>query len=187
MDAGLAATLARAWTLLARAAGDPRHPARVAQFATRGADGAPRLRSVILRGADADARTVRLHTDRRSVKVSEIAADARAALLVWDPRSRVQLRLAGRAEVITAGPAWQAAWDATPEAARRDYAAPLPPGTPVATPPAPGGPATDPSAQFALVILAIEALDWLRLGREGHRRARFTLSSEPAQATWLVP
>jgi hypothetical protein len=186
MDAVLEAVLAGAWALLARAAADRRHPARVVQLATRGADGAPRLRSVILRGADAAARTMRFHTDRRSAKVAEIAADPRAALLLWDPRSRVQLRLAGRARVITAGPAWQAAWGSVPASARRDYAGPAPPGTPLAAPvPTEGG--IDPAAQFALVILAVEALDWLGLERHGHRRARFILSGEPAHATWLVP
>lgn len=186
MDAALEVVLAGAWALLARAAAEPRHPARVVQLATRGADGAPRLRSVILRGADAAARNVRFHTDRRSAKVAEIAADPRVALLAWDPRSRVQLRLAGRAEVITDGPEWEAAWESVPATARRDYAAPLPPGIPLAAP-APTKGALDPAAQFALVILAVEALDWLSLERHGHRRARFILSGEPAHATWLVP
>lgn len=98
MDVALEAVLGGAWALLTRASADRRHPARAVQLATRGADGAPRLRSVILRGADAAARRARFHTDRRSAKVAEIAADPRVALLLWDPRSRVQLRLAGIGE-----------------------------------------------------------------------------------------
>jgi pyridoxine/pyridoxamine 5'-phosphate oxidase len=88
MDATLEGTLASAWALLARAAADPRHPCRVVQLATVGLDGAPRLRSVILRGIEPAMRVLRLHTDRRSAKAAEIAVEPRVALLAWEARAR---------------------------------------------------------------------------------------------------
>lgn len=186
MDATLAAALAAAWALLAKAAAEPRHPARVVQLATRGTDGAPRLRSVILRGADPATRTLSAYTDRRSGKVAEIAAEPRAAVLAWDTEARVQIRLTGRAELRLAGPAWQAAWDALPEAARRDYAQQGAPGTPCPAPP--GAPAhPDLARHFAVLTVTVETLDWLRLAPEPHRRAGFVLDGDAPRGTWLVP
>lgn len=186
MDAALEAVFAGAWALLARASVDPRHPARVVQLATRNADGAPRLRSVILRGVDQATRTVSAYTDRRSGKVAEIAAEPRVAVLAWDPEPRIQIRLSGRAEVLLTGPRWQAAWDAVPEAARRDYAQHRAPGTPCPAPPAgPGHP--DPASHFAVLSVVVETLDWLRLAPEAHRRAGFVLDGGAPRGTWLVP
>lgn len=186
MDATLEQALASAWALLVRAAADPRHPCRVVQLATTGLDGAPRLRSVILRNVEPASRALRIHTDRRSAKVGEIGAEPRVALLAWEPRARVQLRLAGRAAVLADGPAWQAAWDAIPPDARRDYAQSDPPGTPAGAPPgAPSHP--EPARHFAVVSVTVERLDWLRLARGPHRRAGFDLSHGSPRAMWLVP
>jgi pyridoxamine 5'-phosphate oxidase len=186
MDETLAATLASAWTLLANAAADPRHSARVIQLATRGPNGAPRLRSVILRGADQATRTLSAYTDRRSGKVAEIAAEPRVAVLAWDAQARIQIRLAGRAELLLAGPAWQAAWDTVAETARRDYAQAGAPGTPCAAPPdEPAHP--DPARHFAVLTVMVETLDWLRLAPEPHRRAGFVLDGDAPRGTWLVP
>jgi hypothetical protein len=186
MDATLEETLASAWALLARAAADPRHPCRVVQLATVGLDRAPRLRNVILRGVNPAMRMLRLHTDRRSAKAAEIAVEPRVALLAWDARARVQLRLAGLATVLTEGSAWQAAWDSVPPAARRDYAQRDPPGTPVPELPAASG-STDPMRNFAVILLTVDGLDWLRLARGAHRRAGFTWDDDVLRATWLVP
>lgn len=186
MDAALEAVLAGAWALLAKAAADPRRPARVIQLATRGMDGAPRLRSVILRGADQATRTLSAYTDRRSGKVAEIAAEPRVAVLAWDPGARVQIRLTGRATLHLAGPARQVAWDAVPPAARRDYAQEDAPGTPCPAPP--GAPAhADPARHFAVLTVMVETLDWLRLAPEPHRRAGFILDGDAPRGTWLVP
>lgn len=186
MDTALAEILVGAWALLLRAAADPRHPCRIVQLATAGRDGAPRLRSVVLRGVDPAARVLRLHTDRRSAKVAEIAAEPRVALLAWDPRARMQLRAAGRAEILTHGPAWQAAWEATPVESRSDYAQVDPPGTPAMAPPgAPRHP--EPERNFAVILLTVDRLDWLRLAPGAHRRAGFIWLCDLPRATWLVP
>lgn len=186
MDETIQAALASAWALLVRAAADPRHPCRIVQLATTGRDGAPHLRNVILRGVDPGARVLRLHTDRRSAKITEIAAEPRVALLAWEPRARVQLRLAGRVAVLADGPVWQAAWDAMPIGSRLDYAQTDPPGTPAAAPP--GEPShPEPERNFAVILVTIDRLDWLRLARETHRRAGFTWDGDMVRGTWLVP
>jgi len=118
--------------------------------------------------------------------VSEIAAAPRAALLAWNPRARVQPRLAGRAEVPTCGPAWQAAWDATPPRSRRDYAQADPPGLRVAAPPAvPNHP--QPERNVAVILLVVDRLDRLGLAPGARERASFACDSGAAHGTWRVP
>jgi pyridoxamine 5'-phosphate oxidase len=186
MDDTIEAALASAWALLVRAAADPRHPCRVVQLATTGTDGAPHLRTVILRAVDPAERVLRIHTDRRSAKVAEIAAEQRVALLAWNPRAGVQLRLSGRAEVLMRGSAWQAAWNATSPRSRLDYAQADPPGTYVPAPPAaPSHP--EPERNFAVILVTIDRLEWLRLAPGAHRRASFAWDSGVAQGTWRVP
>lgn len=141
---------------------------------------------VVLRGIDRAARRFRLHTDRRSGKVAAIVACPRASLLFWDPRRALQLRVAGRAEVRTAGPEVAAAWARVPAPARTNYRTQAAPGSLLAQ----GGPAPesgDGAANFVLVDLIADSLDLLWLGPEGHRRAGWTLGADGWTGGWRVP
>lgn len=185
MDPALAALLDDTWRGLVRAAADRRHPWRTPVLATVAADGAPNARTVVLRAVDPTTRTLRLHTDRRSGKVGEIAREPRLALVFWDPRARVQLRLRGPAEVLSDGPEHARAWAATPPAARRDYATREPPGTPI---PSPRDVARDDGeANFAVILVRAMTIDRLALAAEGHLRAGFAWEGDEPRACWLVP
>lgn len=180
--------LAEAFRLLSRAVADRRSPLHTPTLGTIAADGAPSLRTVVLRAFDPAARTLRIHTDRRSAKAAEIAANPRAMLHGYDAGAQVQLRLAGRATLHLDDTTADAAWAASREMSRMCYAAAQPPGAPLTAPiPAP----TDAAAgrpHFAAVTLAIESLDWLHLAHAGHRRARFAWdASGTLAATWLAP
>jgi hypothetical protein len=167
--------------------------------ATIGADGAPRLRTVVLRGAEPSARALRFHTDRRSAKVPEIAADPRVSVHFYDARAKVQLRIAARATIHGTDAVAEAAWQRTSEMGRRCYLEEPAPGTPSAAPTSglteaqeaavPRGAAAEPGrANFAVVTLDVRSIEWLYLAARGHRRARFDWDEDgrPAQ-TWLVP
>jgi pyridoxamine 5'-phosphate oxidase len=181
----LAATRAHAFALLARGVADRRSAFHTPTLATIGADGAPRLRTLVLRAFDAPTRTLRLHTDTRAAKAAELAADPRAALHVYDAQAQIQLRLAGRARLHAADALADAAWDASREFSRMCYAIERPPGTPVPTPPPAPQDAAAGRANFAALTLRFDTLEWLWLDATGHRRARFTF--DPEAATWLVP
>ncbi len=185
MNPTLAALLEDTWRGLVRAAADRRHPWRTPVLATVAADGSPNARTVVLRAVDPPTRTLRLHTDGRSAKAGELARDPRVALVFWDPRSRVQLRLRGCAELLHEGPEHAHAWATTPPAARRDYATTLPPGTPIATREeiAHG----DGAANFAVILVRVMTIDRLSLAAEGHLRAVFAWEGDEPRATWLVP
>ncbi len=184
----LDAVLAEAFDALARGAADPGCAFHMPSLATRGLDGAPGLRTVILRAFDPASRTLRIHTDRRSAKAAEIAADPRAALHGYDPAARMQLRLVGHATLHHDDAIADVAWATSRETSRMTYASAHPPGTTLpAPPPAP----TDPHAgrgHFAALLLRFDSLDWLLIDRAGHARARFAWAADGAMtATWLAP
>ena len=71
--------LAESFRLLARGVADRRSPFHTPTLASLNADGAPSLRTVVLRGFDPARRELRVHTDARSAKLAELAAEPRAA------------------------------------------------------------------------------------------------------------
>lgn len=182
----LGAALAEAERLLTLAAADRRSPWRTLQLASIAVGGAPDVRTLVLRAALPGERLLRLHTDRRSAKAAEIAADPRVMLHGYDPAAKLQLRLAGTARLET-GTAATAAWGASTPLARACYGIDPAPGTPVAAPP-PAPPADDAGAgNFAVLLVRYHSLDWLWLSVDGHRRARFDWSRGTLEACWLVP
>ncbi|MFN6954218.1 MAG: pyridoxamine 5'-phosphate oxidase family protein [Acetobacteraceae bacterium] len=181
-------TLAEAFRLLSRGVADRRSLFHTPCLGSVDADGAPVLRTVVLRGFDPAARTLRIHTDLRSGKAADLRARPAVALHGYDPSAQVQLRLSGIATVHAEDAVAEAAWAASRPFSRRCYAIPDAPGTPCAAPPdAP----TDEEAgrpHFAAVLIAFDRLEWLWLCAAGHRRARFTWGPDGARsATWLVP
>lgn len=183
----LAACLDRAFALLGAGVADRRAAFHTPTLATVGADGAPRARTLVLRGFDPAARTLRLHTDARAAKAAELAAEPRCALHLYDRAAGLQLRLAGTATVHDDALA-EAAWQASRASSRSCYAIHPGPGTPVPAPPPAPRDAEAGRRHFRAILLRFHMLEWLDLDAAGHRRARFDWPAEgPPAATWLVP
>lgn len=187
------------WALMARGAADRRSAMHTPVLGSIAADGRPSLRTVVLRSVDRSARCLRAHTDARSPKVAELRADPRAELLLYDPTAKVQIRLSCTVDVHIGDDVAQAAWQASTLFARRCYLIERAPGSAadVATSGLPAwvdGRAPDQNevaqgfANFAVLLLHIDAIDWLYLAHSGHRRARFAWSeAEGWQGSWAVP
>ena len=187
MTATLAETRAEAFRLLARGVADRRSPFRTPVLGTVSAAGAPSLRTVVLRGFEPAARRLLVHTDRRSAKAGELLATPRAALLFWDPGPQVQIRLEADATLHTDDALAAAEWARTPPGSRLAYGVAGEPGAVVpAPPPSPADPNAG-RAQFAVIALVFDRLEWLHLAREGHRRARFAWALQGVTENWLVP
>lgn len=187
----LDATLAEAWRLLAHGAVDRRTAFHTPVLASRRGDGRPAVRTVVLRAVDPDQRKVRFHTDRRSMKYAEIAADPRVSMHFYDPAAKVQICVDGRASRHSDDKLADLAWRHTRPMSRVCYRVSPGPGTPIEDPSlAVAGDAADGEAgrdNFAAITVAIDAIEWLYLAAQGHRRARFRWESEALSATWLVP
>ncbi len=155
-------------------------------------------RIMVLRACDPDFATLRFHTDLRSPKTAVIAANPRVTVLAYDPVARVQLRMAGLARVISTGPIADEAWAAASPLSRRIYLVDQAPGTPLSSrlstlpegvrdhrPTFAQSEAGRPC--FAVMMVRVETLDWLQLGRDGGVRARFTRTPDGFQGTWVAP
>ena len=178
----LAGLRAQVWQMLGRGVSDRHDPARHIALATTAPDGAPQVRTVVLRAVDATAATLDIHTDLRSAKVRALRALPLAEALVWDPRAHLQARLSGEVTIL-AGPAAAALWAGVPLAARPVYGAEPPPGTPITESLAYA--TTDGTAAFAVLRLTLARIDVLHLG-DRHRRAAF-LREGGWQGQWLSP
>lgn len=191
----LDATLAQAWRLLVRGAADRRSGFHTVQLASVAPDGAPRVRTLVLRGADPATRGLRLHTDARAGKCADIAGEPRVEVCAYDARAKIQLRLRGRAALLREGALVEAAWAATGAGSRVCYRAEVAPGSPIAEPALgdPGAAARAPDdpeagrAAFSALVIAVERLEWLYLAARGHRRAAFTWDGTVWSGQWLGP
>jgi pyridoxamine 5'-phosphate oxidase len=189
----LGETLAEAWRLIARGVADRRSPFHHPVVATNGLEGAPEARTVILRACDVPSRTLRFHTDARSAKAREIAADARVSMHFYDPGAKIQVRLSGAARLHRDDAVADAAWAGSRVFSRQCYGIAPGPGTGLDA----GGNFTLPEttdaatamgrANFTAVTVEATRLEWLYLAAAGHRRARFRWAQDAVTAEWLAP
>lgn len=181
----LAATQAHAFALLARGVADRRSAFHTPTLATIGADGTPRLRTLVLRGFDAATNSLRLHTDARAAKAADIKADPRAAMHVYDPAAQIQLRLSGTAVLHHDDAVSAAGWAASREFSRMCYAIETAPGSIATEPPVAPRDALAGQPNFAVILFRFTVMEWLWLDAGGHRRACFDVATGGAH--WLVP
>lgn len=186
------------WQKLARATKDRRSPWHTPALATVDAEGAPQVRTLVLRAADRGAGLLRLHSDARAGKVRDVGREPRVQLIFYDKAARLQLRLSGLARVEQAGAAADSAWGAATLFARRCYLAPVAPGA-VADAPVSGLPAAlegrEPTAQeseagrrnFSVLLVEAVRLEFLHLAVTGHRRGFMERCGQDWARGWLVP
>lgn len=183
------------WSELEGATRDRRHGFHVPAIASIGRDGTPQARSVVLRRVVRESGELHFHTDLRSPKVAEIAANPRVAWLLYDAARRLQLRIEAEAEVLCDGPRADEAWARSALSSRRCYLAPHAPGEV-----AEAWLANIPEAlvarvpteeesmagrvHFGLVVTRVLSIEWLFLASEGHRRARFV--ADRGRTSWLA-
>ncbi|WP_175780760.1 pyridoxamine 5'-phosphate oxidase family protein [Burkholderia anthina] len=192
----LAQTYDRLWSCLESGVSVQRSPFTMLQAATLGLDGAPKVRTIVLRQVSRADRLLSFHTDVRSEKVAELRRDPRIAIVANDLDALVQIRAEGTVAICDDDAQRRAIWQSSRPHTLLLYRAPLRPGTPVASPedaplaasPSPGAaPADDGYQHFCLLHVTVTRIDWLELARTGHRRAVFDLSDEGYEGSWVAP
>lgn len=184
----LTASLQEAFRLLADAVPNRRSPFHTPTIASLDDAGGPSLRTVVLRGFDAEARSLRFHTDRRSDKARGIARDPRVMMHFYDAALHIQLRVAGRAVLHLEDALADAAWEGSRSSSRMCYAAPDASGAIVPGPPAAPTDSEIGRPHFAAVIIGFHRLEWLWLAAAGHQRARFIWDEAGIlTADWIAP
>lgn len=175
------------WRRLSAVASDRDAPFRLATFSTITDGGSPASRQVVIRTVDSAARRLTFHTDRRSAKMREIAAEPRVALLFWDAASRTQLRLAARARHVEDTSVIDAFLATAPPGTLAVYRSRTAPGTPISSCDAIDLAAEPILDHVALIEVTIDMLEWLWLDDAGHRRCRFTYVGDRYTHEWLAP
>ena len=176
----------RIWTELQRATQDRHHEWRTPVLATVSPDGLPQARSVVLRQADAKLGSLQIYTDGRSPKVAEISAQPALMLVFWSKRLNWQLRVQAKALVEHTGSAVDAVWARVSQSpAVGDYLSASAPGDslPASDAATAGKLEGQQSHHLSIVTAQVQAIDWLELSRDGHRRAVFQADAWE----WRVP
>ena len=197
-DLGL--SFEEAWNLVEAGSTDRHSPAHTPTVGTVDETGAPQLRIMILRDASRDTRTLRFHTDLRSIKAAQVRNNAATSVLFYDMSAKLQIRMSGQTQLLPIGDVADAAWSNSTPFARRCYMAEAAPGLPIAGPSS-GLPVwiqgkkpdeaqlADYRPNFATMLVEIQSVEWLYLANAGHRRAcwQWQDAQKSWQGTWLVP
>ena len=192
----LTETYDRLWSCLESGVGAQRSPFTMLQAATLGLDGAPKLRTIVLRQVSRADRLLSFHTDARSEKVAELRRDARIAIVANDLDSLVQIRAEGVASICDDEAQRRAVWQSSRPHTLLLYRAPLRPGTSIESPEeahVAAGATTGTAAiddgyrNFCLLHVTVTRVDWLELARSGHRRAVFDVNDDGYEGRWVAP
>ncbi|WP_271077505.1 pyridoxamine 5'-phosphate oxidase family protein [Aurantiacibacter sp. MUD61] len=176
---------------LEEAANSRHSPMHTPVVATRDAD----ARVMVLRAYDRATRTLRFHTDARSLKCDVIGEGAPVGVLLYDQAAKIQLRCRGTGRIERDGPIADAAWEASTTFARRCYLGDGP-GTEVEQPSSglpewvegrqPTEEEVAPAREhFAVLLVELAVVDWFFLSNDGHRRAVIDMVTRVGR--WITP
>jgi pyridoxamine 5'-phosphate oxidase len=183
-----------AWAMLKEATINRRKPCHLANIATIGLNGSPKVRTVVLRDADVVNRTIRFHTDARSHKVDELAANPNVEAHFYDQPANIQIRLSGKAIVETTDqPTARQAWGEAKSMSKVCYRLDAGPGSPLEAGDEYGylpymKDETDPGeVQFRTVTIKVDSLEVVVLKLNANRRAVFDMAGGTVEGRWVVP
>ena len=182
------------WQELKRGVESAKHPFHTLTLATvRHQDGAvmPIQRTVVLRDANSQERTVFIHSDRRSPKIADLRENAAVSLLFYDAVGRWQLVLAGVAAVHDHDSVADDRWITVAERSRACYRTPHAPSSILDE----GSRTTGNSAvvnfggreAFSVISVQIHTLEALFLDHAGHLRRRWNCAAGDPIAVDLAP
>ncbi len=189
---------AQASDMLDEAVRTRHHGFHLMQVASLTLDGAPDVRTVVMRKHEADARLVAFHTDSRSLKLEALRAHPEVVGHVYDTKSKVQLRLRGRAQVHVQDEVAKAQWANTSQNSKKCYLVEQGPGTEVDASDACGVNHSDVAVDdaqaealayehFSVVQWQYDTLEYLHIKVSGHVRARMWWDEQGRlHGKWLV-
>lgn len=160
------------------------HPFRYFTLATVGLDDIARLRTVVLRRVSEDL-TLTLYTDKRSKKITHLKENNKVSLLFYHPKQLLQLKVEGTARIITDAKILKTYWSGVQPNSRKDYITTI----------APGGTIDNPDNVeyledenfFCMVEITPFKIEYLKLKRPNHIRAKFSKTETDWEGEFLVP
>ena len=174
------------WAFLAEGAAQAKSAFHTFALATCG-DGGPDLRTVVLRDASEEDRTVLFHTDRRSPKFTPLERAAEVSCLFYDRERKLQLRIKGGATLHWNDGLAEHRWEQSSHSSRQCYRVASAPGTKLTAADIESPSVSCGRDNFAVVRVTVGELDWLYLRAAGHRRARLNYRASRWQGNWIMP
>ncbi|AWP35387.1 pyridoxamine 5'-phosphate oxidase family protein [Pantoea sp. PNT01] len=182
---------ATAWAELVAGAADPQSGFRYLTLCTVDSAQQPQARIVVLRQCDDSHRMLTFHTDVRSPKWQEMAANPQVSVLGYCHQRRLQLRMVGRVECYAAGSdVARSAWRELPQHTQQTYTGGPPGEVRVAADERREATAVESGAsRFGVVIVRVSVLDAYQLQRNDNQRALFHYSPHGSlqESEWLNP
>ena len=186
------------WSVLQNATASRKHPFHTPAIANV-SSGIPSARTVVLRHADPEERTLTFHTDTRSQKIIDLERDPQLQWLFYDPHAGTQLGITTVATVHKDDDIANQAWADSPLFSRRCYLSRYAPGAPLDAPES-GIPVEFESRRptesetasarpnFAVVRCRALTLHWLLLRATGNLAATIRYGeSGDVDARWVAP
>jgi pyridoxine/pyridoxamine 5'-phosphate oxidase len=129
--------------------------------------------------------TVLFFTDTRSQKVQDLAENPNVSALFYHPKKLLQVKLEGRAELITDPSLLNSYWKNIPESSRKDYITSLAPSSHLANPDHVSYDENQPN--FTAITIIPESIECLQLKRPNHLRILYTKQADEWVGQFLVP
>ena len=185
MESTSRAFIETALATLRRSIRDHEGDLRNVQLATVAPDGRPNLRTLVLRALDHG--TAEMHTDARAGKARDILHANAVALLAWSAADHLQIRLGGTASLHRDDDVAASRWDTLSPNARKPYGLRADPASPIPDPAdQPHLPPDEQRHQFTVILVALDAVDVLRLEPDGGQtRAQGQFTSAGIEAQWV--
>ena len=160
-----------------------RHPFRYFTLATI-ENNEPRQRTVVLRKTLTDLSFV-FYTDKRTQKIEDLQQNSSCSALFYNPKKLLQLRISGKAEIITDKEQIATYWHTIQEASKKDYTTKIAPGTLINDPD--GIAYTLEENYFCPVKIIPTSIEYLLLKRPNHIRVLFSKIDKDWSGEFLVP
>lgn len=160
-----------------------RHPFRYFVLATN-ENGKPMQRTVVLRKTLLDLSLV-FYTDSRTQKIKDIQNNSEFSALFYNSKKLLQIRVEGKAELITDQEQIATYWHTVQESSKKDYTTNRAPGTLIKNPDDIG---YQPNENyFCPVKLVPNTIEYLQLKRPNHLRVLFSKIDTNWSGEFLVP
>ena len=157
----------------------------------------PRVRTMVLRAASLDDKTLMFHADYRSTKIQQMLNQSDVEVLFYAEKQKTQIRCKGKAIVRYQDTLSRARWDGSSPYAKRCYLGQAPSNKllePTSNVPEQFKihPPTNAESEhgydnFCVVEIKVSEIDWLFLQSQGHQRILFQLDADKPQYDWIVP
>jgi pyridoxamine 5'-phosphate oxidase len=147
-------------------------------------NGKPRQRTVVLRKTLLDLSLV-IFTDKRTQKIKDIQNNSEFSALFYDSKKLLQIRVEGKAELITDKEQIATYWHTVQQESKKDYTTSIAPGTPIKNPEEVSYELNE--NYFCPVKLVPNTIEYLRLNRPNHLRVLFSRIDADWSGEFLVP